>query len=159
MFWTTSTRLVQWDVCTDAPAIVIAYYSSSGVFQGLGLLPDGTFVVTRNSTRAILPIDTSGNIVREYVMFGSGLALDIDRTSFWTVSGSRLMRVDIATGAILTNVLWNSGGNALAVVGEPRAGFPAVGEPDIPALAPFMLALLASALMGIAAVRLRSILG
>jgi hypothetical protein len=154
-FFVTSTRVARWDACVNAPAVVIVDYGLGGVFEHLRLLPDGTFLVSRNGAQPILHIDSAGNILRQYSLFGPGIALDIDGTSFWTTFGCQLRRVDIASGAVLASSPC-FGAGALAVVGEPRAGLPALHlGSDVPAVSTIVLALLAFSLAVTAVLKLR----
>lgn len=158
-FGVTFSRLVQWDACLNTPATFITALLPA-TLEALRLLPDGTFLVDSVGSPGVIHLAADGNILREYNFFGAGLALDIDGTSFWTFRGCAPMKVDIASGAILTvgDCIDTPGGTVhLAVVGEPRAGLPApaTAESSIPALSRSVLALLALALACTAALKLR----
>ena len=125
------------------------------------VLPDGTFLVHGNSGPVRLRhVDSNGRTIRSYDV-GGGIALDIDGRSFWSGRACGLVRIDIASGVVLTvsepypgcvNGLF-----AATVVGEPRAGLPAALAPEatIPTLTPALLALLSLALATAAWMKIR----
>jgi hypothetical protein len=145
--------LVVWDVCENTTPSIVGPISPIRTRTALRLLPDGTFLAAYRS--GIARLDADGNDVRHYAIPSHGLALDIDRESFWAGVGSTLLRIDIETGAILTSVEVAGGGGILfiGVVGEPRVSLHGAAEiPAFSSLATFIL--LAAALAALALTRL-----
>jgi hypothetical protein len=73
------------------------------------------------------------------------LALDTDGTSFWTNAANYLLRIDIATGTVISATYTDELIFGVSVVGEPRAGInaPVAAAAPVPALSPLVLVLLA----------------
>jgi hypothetical protein len=143
----------RWDACLhDTPTFFSPRYG--GGADALRVLSDGTFLVAVVGNRRVLHLDAAGNLMRDYDISGRGIALDPDGASFWTVD-SCLRHVDIATGAILSSTC-RGGGFAVAVVGEPRAGFAAAGVAPVPAASTVALAVIAATLGALALLRIRA---
>jgi hypothetical protein len=152
LFSNRSSVLSKWDACLDSG--VTSFGEDHGTDnRALRVLPDGSFLVQGNSGGPVRTrhVDSNGSTLRSYAVSG-GTALDVDGRSFWTSTGCGVIRIDIATGVVLTVsdpfpgcvrglFVWT-------VVGEPRAGLPSshASEPTIPTLSPFLLALLSIAL-------------
>lgn len=147
----SSGALARWDACAGTSA---AFFTSSldGSSGAVRILPDGTFLVallTRVVHRA-----ADGTVLREYPIPGStALALDIDGTSFWMNAGNYLLRIDIGTGAVLSETFTDALIEGLSVVGEPRAAH--VPAHTIPTVSPGLLAVLAAGLTIAATYKLR----
>jgi hypothetical protein len=153
-FLAGGSAVARWDACLNTPVTLWTAPPGYLIFEHMRLLPDGTFLAAQAGGRPPIHFDALGNILRTYAV-GSvpAIALDIDGTSFWTSDCMR--RLDIATGAVLTNQC-HGAYFALAVVGEPRAGLPALA-PDqaIPTASGFVLSLMACVLALIAVLRMR----
>ena len=134
--------IVRWNACTHPNAEFLTPSLIPHAFDALRLLPDGTFLVAMANDQPILRLDRQGSIIRNFGLFGKGLALDIDGTSFWTNEFGWITRVDLATGAVLSRTFhgrtWG-----LAVVGEPRAGLLAQAGSDVPLTTPALIAMIA----------------
>jgi len=143
----------RWNAClNDTPTFFSPRYG--GGADALRVLPDGTFLVAIVGNRRVLHLGAAGSVIRDYNISGRGIALDPDRTSFWTVD-SCLRHVDITTGMILSSTC-RGGGFAVAVVGEPRAGFAAAGVAPVPAASTVALMVIAATLGAIALFRIRA---
>ena len=145
VFYLESAALVTWDACRNTKPSIIGPVSSPGTRTALRLLPDGTFLAAYRT--GIARLDAGGYTTRTYAIPTHGLALDIDRSSFWAGAGSTLLRVDIDSGAVLVSTNLPSPGEAivfLGVVGEPRAGIERTAE--IPTLSTAFLVALAGVL-------------
>ena len=88
-------------------------------------LPNGNILA--GSRGAIYEIDRRGATVRRFATSEQGygeVVLDPDGASFWTSSGNRLFRFDLATGNLIAGPVWlrNAyGARSMAVRGEWRA--------------------------------------
>lgn len=135
--------ILRWNACIDTPAEVVARTQRPDAFGTLRLLPDGTFLVAMQNDASILRLAHDGAILRNYGIRGKGLALDVDGTSFWTNQFGTVMRVDIASGTVLSQS-YHGRTDGISVVGEPRAGLLAAhGVPAVPTLTSTLLAVLA----------------
>lgn len=142
--------LARWNACLGTPA---QYFTPSlPVASGaVRVLPDGTFLVALLSR--VVHQDAAGNVIREYsVPSSESLALDIDGTSFWANAGNYLLRIDIASGAVLSQTFTEFSIFGISVVGEPRAGHAGQAIPTASTLVLFVFAL---SLAFVAALRLR----
>lgn len=88
------------------------------------------------SRDSLLRLSNTGNVTRVYGTAGPydrhGIALDVDRTSFWATSANTAYKFDIESGALLDSFQASDYHfNAITVVGEPRAAL--AGE-SIPTL-------------------------
>lgn len=159
LFFTSSTpaEIRRFNVCTNTPLGAFSPAQAGVTYGMLRLLPDGA-LHSHTGPGGVVRRDLSGQIVQTYGGLGFALALDPDRQSFWSVQGSSLVKVNLASGAIvqgpiavaptMTSIF------AIAVVGEPRAAVTADAR-GIPTLAPWMLVLLLGAVSVAAVVRLR----
>ncbi len=155
VFYGLGGALVRWNVCTDPPAVVVNS-SLGGASYGLRILPDGTFLaVVVTDVGSVFHLNREGHVIREYpIPSPHAVALDIDGTSFWTNAGNLLLRVDIATGAVLSETFTPFQIYGISVVGERRAALAATQA--IPAVSPLGLAALAVAIAILAAATLGS---
>jgi len=155
VFYGLAGALVRWNVCTDPEAVVLSS-SLGGASYGLRILPDGTFLaVVLTDIGSVFHLSREGAVIREYpIPSPHAIALDIDGTSFWTNAGNLLLRVDIATGAVLSETLTPFQIYGISVAGEPRAALAATES--IPALSHLGLAALALATAIAAAITLRT---
>lgn len=152
VFWLNHGSLARWDACVNSTAGMFGpQYNIAST--ALRILPDGTFLAA--FLTRVVHLDQDGNLIREYPFPAWGLALHPDRTSFWTDANGSLLRVNIATGAILSQTYAGAPVYGIAVVGEPRAGMQAVAT-DIPALSTAALVLLAMAVAIAGVIALRS---
>jgi hypothetical protein len=140
--------LVGWDLCRNSRPQIVG--PSNTTDAGLRWLSDGTFLAAALSD--VFHLGADGQTLRRYGVPSQGVALDIDRRSFWAGAGRTLLRIDIETGAILTRAEAPHGIEYISVVGEPRASLTA--PTDIPAASESLLLLLACALAVVAALRL-----
>jgi len=163
VYWTAGGSLVRWETCRNKqPEIFGPHLAASS--RAFRILPDGTFLEsvislfpgTGNNT--VIHVDRDGNLIRSYNIPGFALALDIDGTSFWTNVGPTLVRVNIATGAVISVTHTDSVIYGLGVVGEPRAGFAhaLVGNADIPTASSALILVLIVSLTAAAVLRLRA---
>jgi hypothetical protein len=105
------------------------------------VLRDGTFLVAVVG-RGVLHVGAAGAVIREYPVPGAyAVALDIDGTSFWTNAGNYLLRIDIATGDVLSETFTEFQIQGLSVVGEPRGGQASPATVDVPLTASALLIL------------------
>jgi hypothetical protein len=150
----TFGTLVRWNACVESEPVLIGPRHGSGSYS-LRILPDGTLLAALvTDLGSVLHLDTQGNVIREYpIPSPHAVALDIDGTSFWTNAGNLLLRVDIATGAVLSETFTPYQIYGISVVGEPRAALAATQS--IPTVSPLGLAALALAIAIIAAITLQ----
>jgi outer membrane protein assembly factor BamB len=153
VIYVSVTQLLRWNACTNSPATLVIPSIPDASLDAIRNLPDGTFLLTavRNGG-TVLHVSGTGAIIREYAIPQAfALALDPDGTSFWTNAANFLLRVDIATGTILSQTYTDELIFGISVVGEPRAGVsaPATAAP-IPTLSPLALSALAISLVLIA---------
>jgi hypothetical protein len=155
VFYGLSGALLRWNVCTATDPILLNS-SLGGASYALRILPDGSILqVVLTDAGSVFHLDREGNVLREYsIPSPHAVALDIDGTSFWTNAGNLLVRIDIATGAVLSETFTPYQIYGISVVGEPRAALAAT-QP-IPALSPLGLAALAVAIAVVAALTLRA---
>jgi hypothetical protein len=141
------------NLCSGGPLepVVLYEFPGIGIFPtALRILPSGQLLVGFHTpTGPVHLFDRSGTLVRTYATPGPNLAIAPDGRSFWAggigagpVLGRRVVRVDIATGAILQTIDPGSGISSIAVVGDPRAALADTAS-DIPAVDPRGLAVLA----------------
>jgi hypothetical protein len=154
VFYGLAGALARWNACVETDAVLLNS-SLGGASYALRILPDGSILqVVLTDAGSVFHLDRDGNVIREYfIPSPHGLALDIDGTSFWTNVGNLLVRIDIATGAVLSETFTPYQIYGISVVGEPRAALAATQS--IPALSPLGLAALAVAIAFLAAVALR----
>lgn len=102
-------------------------------------------------------IDDAGNVYYNVIQFDVGAPWSRDILAAWLVkidaAGNLLLRVDIATGAVLSQTFTPYQIYGISVAGEPRAGLAATQS--IPAASPLVLLGLAVAIAIVAATRLR----
>ncbi|HYH10287.1 MAG TPA: hypothetical protein VEK11_24780 [Thermoanaerobaculia bacterium] len=156
VFYAVDGELARWNACRDTPAEFVTSNSGYAASYALRILRDGTFLlsVLGDNGRRTLHLNSAGGVLREYDVAGSdALAVDIDGTSFWTNAGNYLVRVDIATGAVLSTTYTDSLIDGITVVGEPRAGH-AAGH-DVAVNSPMTLVTIAASILLLAAIRLR----
>ncbi len=95
------------------------------------MLSNGTFLVALLQRVVHLSADGT-SIIRVYpIPSSTALALDIDRVTFWTNAGNYLLRVNIATGAVVSETRTDFVIRGISVVGEPRAGQSHGGPGDV----------------------------
>ncbi len=150
VIFTAAGALVAWNACTNTPATLLTPSLPDTYPRAIRILPDGTFLLSAVRTGGtVLHLSSTGSIIREYPIPGAvALALDPDGTSFWTNAANYLLRVDIATGTVLSETFNNELIFGITVVGEPRAGIdaPAAAAAPIPTLSPLVLLMLAMSL-------------
>jgi sugar lactone lactonase YvrE len=118
-----------------------------GTCYALRLLPTGGLLVAHASD--IKRLDGAGNVIQTYdeatVSQWFALNLDPDGTSFWSAdySGGKIVKFDIATGAVLDSFTAPSNISGLTVVGERTVVIPL----------PSTFLLLGPALAGLAVLR------
>jgi hypothetical protein len=152
LFYTEAGAIARWDICRNTPAAFLAppFAQSSSAFR---ILPGGTFLVavTLPEGWRVLHVASDGStIIRTYPMPGNALALDIDGMSFWTNAGNFLLKVDIATGNVLSETYTDFLIEGISVAGEPRAAFAAAASVPLisaPALITLMLAVAVIAIL------------
>ena len=154
VFYAAAAALVRWNACTDSVAEFFTPRFGSTSYA-LRVLNDGSFLVALLSDRgSVLHLDPVGSVIHEYpIPSPHAVALDIDGTSFWTNAGNLLLRIDIATGAVLSETFTPYQIYGISVAGEPRAGLAATQS--VPAVSPLGLIGLALAIAILAAVALR----
>jgi hypothetical protein len=159
LFYTVGGAIARWDSCHNTAAAFVGprFANSSNAFR---LLPDGTFLVavTLPEGRRVVRVASDGStIIRTYAIPGNALALDVDRTSFWTNAGNFLLKVDIATGTILSETYTEFIIEGISVVGEPRAALSAAASASVPLASTPTLVILLVTIAAIAMLRVRAI--
>jgi|SRR5688572_3566423 len=155
VYWTLSGAIARWNACERTEPELVTPNRHPNVFGALRLLSDGSFLVDSKNGFPVLHLDAQGNVIRTYAIRGQGLALDTDGTSFWTNQFGWVTKVDIATGAVVSQT-YQAATYGFSVVGEPRAGLHAHGGPhEIPTMSTALLAALGVLLTLVALVRLR----
>lgn len=156
LFFGGSGAIARWDTCMNTPAVFLEP-GLDGALNALRILPDGTFLVAviHGGWRVLHVASDGSTIIRTYPIPGNALALDVDGTSFWTNAGNFLLKVDIATGAILSETFTDFLIEGISVVCEPRAALAAGAGANIPTLSPPLLAALTLTVAAIAMLRLR----
>jgi hypothetical protein len=144
-FYTTQGALVRWNACVGSEPELLG--NLGGASFGFRVRRDGTFLVAivRPEGGVVIHASSDGNVIREYpIQSPQAIALDIDGTSFWTNAGNVLLRVDIASGAVLSETVLPYAIYGISVVGEPRAGAAATPS-DVPtAQTPVLVVLVVS---------------
>jgi hypothetical protein len=123
-------------------------------------LPDGTFlvaVILAEGWRVVHVASDGSSVIRTYQIPGNALALDIDGTSFWTNAGNFLLKVDIATGNILSETYTDFLIEGISVVGEPRAALASAATASVPTISPPVVIALMLTVAAIAMLRLRGV--
>lgn len=159
VFFAGSGAIARWNTCANTPAVFLEP-GLDGALTALRILPDGTFLVAviRSEGGRVLRVASDGStIIRTYPIPGNALALDVDGTSFWTNAGNFLLKVDIATGAILSETFTDFLIEGISVVGEPRASLAASAAADVPTISPPVLVGLMLTVAAIAVLRLRAL--
>jgi WD40 repeat protein len=123
--------IAMWDVGTNTDLGV--FTTGSGPFFAKRVRPGSGELLVASGDGFVYRFDSAGNQIDSYAS-GIGavfaLNLDPDGTSFWTgaLGGQNIIKVDIATGAILES--WSTGVGqlyGLSVLGEIQAGGGGVG--------------------------------
>lgn len=158
LFFGGSGAIARWDTCMNAPAVFLEP-GLDGDLNALRILPDGTFLVAviHDSWRILHVASDGSTIIRTYPIPGNALALDIDGTSFWTNAGNFLLKVDIATGTILSETFTDFLIEGISVVGEPRAALAAGAAANVPTISPPVVVCLLLTVAAIAVLRLRGL--
>jgi hypothetical protein len=148
---------VRWNLCDGSEPQLIA--GPTGTSFAMRVLRDGSFLFAAlgSAGRRVVHLAANGALIREYPVPGAhAVALDIDGTSFWTNSGNVLLRIDLASGAVLSSTPTPYEIYGLSVVGEPRGGESHAGGDvhPVPAATPLTLFALAATLCIAAAVRM-----
>lgn len=145
--------LARWSVCLESEPVWIAHLGHAS--QSIRVLPDGTLLasVFMDNGWGVLHLDRAGSVIRQYLLADNyGVALDLDGTSFWANDGDDLLRIDIATGTVLSRTDVGFSIYGISVVGERRAGF---AMTSIPAASPIALLALSVAIAALALFKLR----
>ena len=140
--------IIAWNSCQNTAPIVLGSPAFRPADSALRLLADGTFLGTYRVDTA--RFDSQGRTLRTYGIPGAGLGLDVDGTSFWVGAQGSLVRVDIATGAILSNTPVGAAVEYISVVGEPRAALQGAQPASIPTFHTFAFVLMAFCLFLVA---------
>lgn len=157
LFFATSGAIGRWDICRNTPLRLLAP-PVAGASDAFRLLPDGSFLVAviQGGPRVLHVASNGSTILRTYLIPATALALDVDGTSFWTNAGNILVKVDIATGTILSSTFTEFHIEGISVVGEPRAAFAGAAAAAIPTITPPVLIAFGLAIATIATLRLRT---
>lgn len=132
---------------TPAPTYLTYFPLAPNGAEAVRVLPDGNLLVAQGFS-GVHVITPAGAIVRTYANRAAELALAADGRAFWAAFGSApVVQVDLATGDVLRTINTGMNVRGLAVV--------AADQHDIPALSPWMAALLAFSLAVMAVKLLR----
>lgn len=126
IFYTQEGRTIQrYNLVTNTAGTTIILPSTGNAYA-LRILPGGGFLVADGSN--IKRLDAAGAVVQTYdaanVDDWFALNLDPDGVSFWSagISGGRVHRFNISTGAVITNFSANVDVYGLSVRGEIAVG-------------------------------------
>jgi hypothetical protein len=159
-FTAAGKNILRYDVCQSKALPDLISLLPGRQANALRILGDGSVLIA--DTEVVARVSSSGTVIQTYTLpqenYWYSLALDIDGRSFWAAPlAGRFYKFDIATGVLRLGPIQTSDFSVLTVgvYGEPRAATGGVTTASIPAMAEWMLVLLAISLALLGAMRFR----